>query len=392
MSGVFLLARRSIRYHFGRTLLLTACLTLTFSFPASVHLLVARFQQRATARADATPLLIGAKGSRFGLALHALSFQGETPELITMRELEQIRESALAMPVPLLARFRARGHLVVGTTTNYFRFRHLEIQRGRPLGRIGDCLLGAAAAAHLNAGPGDRVVTESENLFNLAGPTPLNLRVAGVLAPAGTEDDSVVFVDLQTAWILEGIGHGHPETNGPINVPPGTNVRPHSASASNLRTHSAVTDENQESFHFHGNEADFPLSAIIALPNDEKSETLLMGRYLTPGNPAQVLKPGDVVQDLMRIVFDTKRFLDLGALLFGAVTFLLVGLIVALSLRLRKQELETMFKLGCSRWTIVQVQSIELLTILAMSLILASFLSILTNLLGLEWVSRFLVA
>ncbi len=391
MSGVLLLARRSIRYHFGRTLLLTACLTLTFSFPASVHLLVARFQARATARANATPLLVGAKGSRFGLTLHALSFQGETPELITMGESVRIRESALATPVPLLARFRARGHLVVGTTPDYYRFRHLEIQRGRSPARIGDCLLGSSTAAHLNAGPGDRVTTESENLFNLAGPSPLNLRVTGVLAPTGTEDDTVVFVDLQTAWVLEGIGHGHSETNGPVNVPPGANVRPHSASTSNLRSHSDVTDENQDSFHFHGNEADFPLSAIIALPNDEKSETLLMGRYLTPGNPAQVLKPSEVVQDLMGIVFDTKRFLDLSAVLFGAVTCLLVGLIVALSLRLRKQELETMFKLGCSRWTIVQIQSIELLAILAMSLILATFLSILTNLLGLEWISRFLV-
>ena len=62
----------------------------------------------------------------------------------------------------------------------------------------------------------------------------------------------------------------------------------------------------------------------------------------------------------MGIVFRVKRFFDASALMIGVSTLLLLGLVVLLSLRLREGEMQTMFKIGCSRRTIVLLQVGEL--------------------------------
>ena len=33
--------------------------------------------------------------------------------------------------------------------------------------------------------------------------------MVGILAPTSTPDDEAVFVDIKTAWVISGIGHGH---------------------------------------------------------------------------------------------------------------------------------------------------------------------------------------
>ena len=35
------------------------------------------------------------------------------------------------------------------------------------------------------------------------------MRVTGVLAATGTADDEAVFADIKTAWLIEGLAHGH---------------------------------------------------------------------------------------------------------------------------------------------------------------------------------------
>ena len=77
------------------------------------------------------------------------------------------------------------------------------------LTRLGDCVLGAAAAEKLKLQPGDKLMSDPENVFDLAGSYPVNMRVKGILAPTGTADDGAVFVDVQTEWLILGIMHGH---------------------------------------------------------------------------------------------------------------------------------------------------------------------------------------
>jgi len=370
MSGTFRLARRYIGYHRVRTAILLACIALTIYLPVATRLGINQFQRRAIRRAQSTPLVIGAKGSRFGLVIHALHFRGDPPEAITMAEVDGVDESGLAEAIPLLARFQARGHTIAGTTARYYEFRQLSIARGGPLKRLGDCVLGARVARVLGLGPGDRLLSEPENVFDLTGPSPLNMSVVGVLNPARSADDDAVFTDLRTTWLIQGIGHGHDPLSGETDSD--DQQHQHKASKANLVQSAEVNDENLHTFHFHGEPDTFPLTAIIALPRDEKSETLLMGQYLSQETAAQALKPVDVVGELMEIVLRVRRLFDIGTVLMGLVTALLVALVMLLSLRLRSAEMEMMFKLGCSRTTILRIQAAELGLVLAVSMMIAA--------------------
>ena len=120
MSRILYMAWRYVVYHKVKTVILTVCLMLTAVLPLSAHLLIARYGDSLTARARATPLVVGAKGNRFDLVLKALYFGSAQVDAIRMAEVASIRESGLAAPIPLHLRFTARGYPIVGTTLDYF--------------------------------------------------------------------------------------------------------------------------------------------------------------------------------------------------------------------------------------------------------------------------------
>jgi putative ABC transport system permease protein len=116
-----------------------------------------------------------------------------------MAEVARVEDSGLAYAIPIHQRFHARGYPIVGTTLDYLAYRHLEIATGRSLAVLGECVLGATAAAELGLRPGDTLVSTPENLFDLAGTYPLKLHVVGVVQPTHTPDDRSIFVDVNTA-------------------------------------------------------------------------------------------------------------------------------------------------------------------------------------------------
>ncbi|NQV24667.1 MAG: ABC transporter permease [Rhodopirellula sp.] len=372
MSGTFVLARRHVWHHRGRSLVLIACLTVTCSLPLGLRYFTRHFETQLTARARTTPLVIGAAGSRFDLALHALYFRGQPPRETTMRELDRITDSGFAEAMPLLVRFKAEGSPIVGTTTAYLKFRQLRIASGKPWTRYGDCLLGANVARRLQLGAGDRLTSEPENVFDVDGSFPLKMRITGVLAETNSPDDDAVFVEIYTAWIIAGIGHGH----APSRRVTGTGRRSDAkttageiapAHDASLIEYTEITDENARSFHFHGTQDQFPLTAIIAAPHDEESETLLLGRYLADDDPSQVLRPVEVISELMEFVLQIRRFFELTLAAMMIVTAALLILFVILTVQLRQREFATMFRLGGSRFLIVRLVGTELLILFSVS-------------------------
>lgn len=379
MYRTLLLAWRYIAFHKIKTAILICCITLMAYLPLALHWFVDYSQVYLMSRADSTPLIIGAKGSRFDLALHALYFQANPPDEISMQQFENVRNSKFALPIPLYARFSARGFPIVGTTLDYFQFRSLKIVQGSQLIRLGDCLLGAEVAQELVLEPGDRLVTDPENVFDISSTYPLNMRVAGILEKTLSPDDYAVFVDTKSAWIIAGIGHGHQnlakttDNQAVLKREEGIVI----ANAA-LMQYTEITDDNIDSFHFHGDAENFPLSAIIAIPHDQKSQTLLIGRYESKKADAQIIKPVKVVNELMDMIFKVKRFFDANVVLVAISTLLFLVLVVLLSLQLRRREMETMFKLGCSRLTIFWLQTTELVIILAAGFTLAGGLGLVT--------------
>jgi putative ABC transport system permease protein len=139
-----------------------------------------------------------------------------------------------------------------------------------------------------------------------------------------------------------------------------------------LAQYTQITPENIDSFHFHGDPADYPITAVIAVPHDRKAGAILRGRYVTAGGDSdtlsgQITVPADVVAELLANIFRIKSVLDAVILVVGLATALALVLVFALSLRLRQREIQTMFKLGCSRLITARLLGAEVLIILAAS-------------------------
>src|SRR6056297_2970967 len=100
-----------------------------------------------------------------------------------------------------------------------------------------------------------------------------------------------------------------------------------------------ITEENIESFHFHGSQDGFPASAVIVVPNDTRSATILKGRYLDSEGAAQLIEPAGVIQGLVDRIFRIKSLLDVVTSIIAIAAFAAIGLAVFLSYRLRAREI-----------------------------------------------------
>ncbi len=380
MKDSLYIAWRYVAYHRVKTAILITAITFMLFLPLALRTLVAACERQLMARAASTPLIVGAKGSSLDLAIDTLYFEPKPVDPITMAEMQRVERSGMARAVPIFTRFQARGHVIAGTTLDYFEFRNLVIDNGRQITRLGDCVLGATAAERLDLGPGDHLLSSPEDLFNLAGTFPLKMHVAGVLARSHTPDDRADFVDIKTAWIIAGLGHGHQDlqTVDDPDVLLRRDGRDYTANAKLLH-YNEITEENIDSFHFHGDVSEFPITAVLAIPRDKKSEDLLRGRYQSIGEPCQILRPAHVIRDLTATVFKVEGMLNSAFVLTGGAATMLIGLVVMLSLRLRHREVQTMFKLGCSRWKTAELLISELLIIATASLLLTGLAVTLTT-------------
>lgn len=371
MNRMFLLTWRYMTFNKVKSGILVLCVTLTLFMPIALQQIVQQYEETLSIRAEQTPLLLGAKGNRFDLTLKSLYFIGEQVDPVSMDDAEQLMETKLALVLPLHLEFSARSFPLVGTTLDYFEFRKLTLQSGTLPLQLGDAVIGATVAKTLQLKPGDTLLTDQTSLYDLAAIYPLRMHVTGVLSPQHTPDDRAVFTDLKTTWVVQGIGHGHVDLRSADDdsVLLASNEDALVANAA-LKQYTEITPQNMGSFHFHGAPKEFPISSIIVLPDSQKSSTLLKGRY-NLSTTTQLIVPRQVIEELMHIVFKVKRFFDANFMLVSLVSGLFVGLVILLSLRLRQNERQTMFKMGCSRATVYLLQSTELFMVVIVSFVLA---------------------
>lgn len=359
--NAFHLAFAYLRYNWIRSLVLVLVVSLILAVPIVSQVLLNGSRTALTNRAEVTPLILGSRGSQLDLVMNALYFSEDRAEPVTMAVTETVWDTGLGLPIPMNTAFKTNGARIIGTSLDYFDFRELDVAQGRGIAVLGEVVLGAEVAARLALGPGDTVVSSPENLFDLDGVYPLELNVVGVLAPTGTPDDEAVFADIKTTWVISGIGHGHEgvltgeATSGDI------------VAAASILEFNRITPENIDTFHFHGDPATYPVSAIIFVPDDARAGTILRGRYLDPENPVQVIVPNDVVGDLVDRIFRIKTLLDAVSLIIGTAAMLAIGLAIFLSYRLRAREMQTAFKLGARRGMILRLLAAETFILLSIA-------------------------
>jgi putative ABC transport system permease protein len=386
------IAWKYIKFNKVKSATLIGCITLLVFLPLSLELLLDESEHQLMSRAATTPLVVGAKGSALDLMMNSLYFGDEVPELITMDASDQVEFTDLAVSIPLYIRFKARGFPIVGMTLDYFDFRGLKVAEGNSLTMLGDCVVGATIAERLGLKSGDSLVSSPDNLFDLAGIYPLKMKVAGILEQSHTSDDLAVFVDLKTAWIIQGLMHGHQDVTKTQDQTVILKKTERNVTANaKLFQYTEITEKNIDSFHFHGDTSKYPITAVIAVPNDDKSGTILRGRYLSKEASYQIVKPEDVIDGLLQNIFRIKNVLDAVIVVVGFATVLAIVLVFALSLRLRQREIQTIFKLGCRRATIARLLGAEIVIILISSSIICGAMIFATNAFANDLVRMFVI-
>jgi putative ABC transport system permease protein len=362
-------------YHRIRTVILTLALAIIVFVPLLLDMVVNESQKRLNARAESTPLILGQKGSSLDLAINSLYFISKRPGDITMADIQAVDDTDMAYTIPLYTRFSAGKQRIVGTTLDYLDLRQLQLSQGRMFTVLGEAVIGSKVADELNLTVGDTLISSPENLFDLAGQYPLQMNIVGILASAGTSDDEVIITDISTTWVMTGLCHGHKDL---AKTDDETVIikREKGAVVANakLKTYTVITQSNLKSFHFHGDRATFPATSAIVVPNDEKSKTILLGRYQAHPENMQLIQPKNVVQELILSILRIKRTLDTIIATVSISTLMTIALVFLLSVRLREKEIKTIFRLGCSRMATSGFIVAEIIIIAAASVTLAGVL------------------
>lgn len=272
MKQSFYLAYKYLSFHRFRTLVLISAIGLIIFLPIGLQRLITDSERQMMSRAEAFPLIIGAKGSSTDLVINAIYFQQQELDRVNMEVGKTLDKTDLGFTIPLLTMFTARNFPIVGTSLDYFDFRKLNIASGRNLQFVGECVIGSEVAEQLSLEPGDSLISSPKNYFDLAGVYPLKMNIVGVLEESGSVDDKAIFTDLKTNWIIMGLGHGHEDV---IKLDDPTLVLENDSG--NVRTtaklfiYNEIDGKNMDSFHFHGDVESYPVSAFIFVPNDLKS-------------------------------------------------------------------------------------------------------------------------
>ncbi len=371
MKNMFYMALRYLLYHRVRSLILILSLTSLFYLPLSLHLIITVSEDFLRSRSSDTPLVMGLRGSEMDLVLGSLYFKRSDLGTFPLGELKSAEEEGQAEVIPLHYLYSAGGFPLVGTSPAYFSRRKLDVAEGSMPLVLGECVAGAAAAQELGLQAGDSIVSDPENPYHLAGSYPLKLKVTGILAPSYSWDDRSLFTDLKTAWVIQGLGHGHKNLN--------TENNRATANAS-LPLFNSISAENAESFHFHGDLDSFPVSAALVFPRDAREEALLLAER--EEERVVLVEPDKVIERLLDTLFRIRDILAWVLALALTVTSLTVLFILALTVRMRRRESLTLHKIGGSASLTLILTGIELLVLFCLSLVASSLL------LGATWLSR----
>lgn len=357
----------------GRTVVLVLGTTTALFLPAFTYLASGVVGDALMSRAVASPVLLGHEGNEFDLTMSGLYFRGEVSRPVTYGLYREVVRKGYGPATPLYLRHSASGIPIVGTDLRYLELRGLHVAEGRSLAQLGEVLAGAAVAEEFQLEVGDQLRSDITNLYNIAGAYPKILKVVGVLEPTGTPDDDVLFADVKTTWMLDGIFHGHEEVTPDEAIDPGEEDENLEATAA-IFIFNELTDANRDSFHMHGRENDAPLSGVLVFPDSQKHHDQLLGDFVLD-ETRQAVEPERVIGTILEIVLRVREGLTFYFAAVGISTALFFGLVLLLSLRLRAREIALMKRIGCSRGMIGTVIGVEVALLVASAAALTGLLS-----------------
>lgn len=369
------LAFNHARTHWGRSILLCACVFLITAVPLASRSVVASFERHLRTRAQTVPMMVGAAGSRFDLLLSGLHWRSADITPIDLGVVDEIRSEPGTLAMPVHARFRAQGEPIAAVPFEYFEFRGLRPARGRLVAGLGEAVLGSGAAQSLGLGPGDDLPSDQRRSYDISAPPAVVLRVVGVLERTGTADDRAVFVDLETAWLLEGITHGHEDASG-IDDPEKLIGRSDDRTALSgaVVEYQRVDASNAGSFHIHAERNQLPVTAVLVVPGSEKSAAIVRTR-VNADPTRQAIDPAAVAEELIGSVLRVRRLVDAVSTVIGLAMIGLLTLVGWLTYRTRSDEIRILRDVGASRAQIAALFASEFVGLAGIGIVCAGIVA-----------------
>ncbi len=404
--GKLWLAWHYLLFNYGKSITIILSFSVIFTLPLSINKLVAKYNQILRERAEATPLLMGTRGNRYDLVLKSLYFYTDYKEHINMADYQQLLDSNWGEPVPIHVKYQVQkfhetssvaqtGHQapLIGTQLNYFERNQLPVAKGSYPLFLGEVVVGAELAEALGLDTNSYLLTSPTSSYNQAQSFQLKMPVVGILKANGSPDDMAAFVDLKTAWVIDGIGHGHEDV---LSMEDSSMLNKDLSSDSNLVTtaqivqYQEITGKNRAGFHFHGNMEKYPISSVVFYPKDKKSKLMSLAFY-NHQESRMLISPLQVMDELMGFVFKIRQFINANYLIIYAVVAMLIVLIFFLSVELRENEFAAMARMGGSRKTVAALIFWEIFLLLSVSLVLSVLFSLVLSALTPWLLSQFFI-
>ncbi|KAA0216285.1 MAG: hypothetical protein DYG94_05360 [Leptolyngbya sp. PLA3] len=371
IGGAIFLAARHARANVPASAILVACFALTTALPLSARLLFERYAESLTQRAVATPMVAGARGSRFDLVLATTHFRRSQVQPATMSLVNRIAALRLGVAIPMSVEHTARGHVVVGTGIEYVEWRGLHFAAGEWPTELGQCVLGAAVAKQEGLWAGDHIYSDQSDVYDISRPPAIRMKVVGVLRPTGGPDDDVIFADIATAWAIAGILHGHDAVRtvrdpNMLLQKTENNV----AISGALIEYNEVMPQTVRGYHLHADPSQLPVTSVLVAPKDQKSATLLYTE-VNLSKTEQMVRPSAVMDELLSYVLRIKSVIDLVSVALVATNAALTGLILMLTYRARAGERRTLLRIGAARGVVPMMFGIEFAGLVGCGIVIA---------------------
>jgi putative ABC transport system permease protein len=219
MNKLLFTFKIAARYLSGRkaaSIISASAIALSLIFLSITGSISYSMKKGAAERSLRYPLVIGPTGaSRAQIILGSLFHMEKPSGTIPFSVFEKVRKDERTLSAyPLAMADSVRGVPIIGTDIEYIKSMEVKALRASlDLSRPEFALLGSSAAERLGLGIGDNfhgshgMVGDEEAHEH----SEINYVVKGILAPVNGPEDSAIYIDYRTVWLLHRHGHEHHE-------------------------------------------------------------------------------------------------------------------------------------------------------------------------------------
>ena len=105
----------------------------------------------------------------------------------------------------------------------------------------------------------------------------------------------------------------------------------------------------------------------------------------------KIVVPSEIMDGLLTRILQVRSYVVAATALVSLVTLLVMALVIMLSIRLRRREIVTMNRMGCSRFAIAQLLASQILIIVVCSGLAALAMTLAISAFGHEIVRYFVI-